>query len=526
MDNIVCLKNVCDDFEVEFEIIPCDKYIEVLDTRNQIIEDSILDIDHQLAKISKTVDDLNVEIDRLTNHADGLDYAIAVSSGIIAGLIDIFIVGEWDFATAKDISNEKMNRKIEAFANKDPKYKGKSLQEAVAFLEGKYKLPGDNTWKGKGIGITAKSHHLDDFCHHPTIVGLICCIIAQFTKKTIYSNSEGELIRLPITVDDNGKLEGKTPAAKVSAGIINWCFNVARNRKGHLLSDMAGSKKTAGGGMGVPGSIISTLKELSALPIIKDTEFPQKLAKAYQKGFGEGKGKLDLGAFNALFEGRSSKMDARTEMAITHEVKRQAMPVVLNEIIVRSFYFIRRFIQELKDKNDLTQIEWKNVLPFRNRTIVRMMTIATGTFTAMDVADAAIRSAVKSGGINPAFLSNMILRVNFVGVGRFTIAVGTDVGMGVKKGLKRNQRIELYNEMLSLTNSKVFYKQADMWMSAETTEKTINEAYDKIEETTIYFMKSYEANKKSLENISSLKTEIEENNDELIGEISEVLKWG
>lgn len=527
MESVVNFKNTCEDFEVEFEIMPCNEYIENIDQRKLKIEESLNDINEQIDIIYQQVNELNDEIDRLTNQADGLDYAIAVSSGIITGLIDMFIVGEWDFANAKAVSNEKMNQKVMDFAKKNG-YKGDRLSGAVNHLEENcgFKLPGDNTWKGSNKKISAKSHHLDDIAHHPTLVGLIACIVAQFTQKTIYSNRDGELVRLPIKVDEEGKLEGKTPAAKVSAGIINWCFNVARNRKGHLISDMAGSNNTAGAGMGLPGSIMSTLKELSALPIIRDSDFPEKLHKAYTAGIGTKDSQLDLGAFNKLFEGASSKMDARTEMAVAHELKRQAIPVVLNEIIVRSFYFIRRFIQEMKVKNDLRQIDWKKVLPFKNRTIVRMITIASGTFTAMDVADAAIRSAIKSGGINPAFFSNMILKVNFVGVGRFAIAIGTDVGMGIKKGFKQDQRMALYDEMLNLTNAKIFYKQADMWISAETTEKTINEAYDKIEETTIYLLETFEANRKSLENIGTFKTGIDENNKSLIEDISDMLKWG
>ena len=52
------------------------------------------------------------DIERLTNQADGYDYAFAISSGIIAGLIDSFFVGEWDFKNAKKQSNITTNNKI------------------------------------------------------------------------------------------------------------------------------------------------------------------------------------------------------------------------------------------------------------------------------------------------------------------------------------------------------------------------------------------------------------------------------
>ncbi|WP_028560536.1 hypothetical protein [Paenibacillus pinihumi] len=61
-------------------------------------------------------------------------------------------------------------------------YEGNRLDGAIKFLEGKFHIPGDNIWKGKNVGISAKSHHLDDLAHHPTPIGLFFSILTQFTK--------------------------------------------------------------------------------------------------------------------------------------------------------------------------------------------------------------------------------------------------------------------------------------------------------------------------------------------------------
>lgn len=533
MESLCSIKSAYEDFEVEIDILPAVDINKPLDARKKEIYEEMDEIDYLLDERQKKIDELNKDIDRLTNHADGLDYSIAVASGILTGLIDIFVVGEWDFTEAKKISNIEANEKVMKLAQKHGYTGGrlKGSSGAIKSLEDEFKLPGDNTWnianqQGADTGISAISHHLDDFCHHPTLIGLISCILVQFTKGTIYSNKDGKLIRLPISVDENGKLEGKTPEFKISAGVINWCLNVARNRKGHLISDIAGSNTSIKDGAGIPGVIISTLKELSALPVIQDSDFPKKLSKAYQNGIGDGKNQVDLGVFNRLFEGPSSKMDIRTENAIKHELKRQAMPVVLNEVIVRSFYFVRRFINELKIKKDIFKMDWKAALPFRNRTIARMMTIATGTFTAVDLAGASIESLIKSGGPTPAFLSNMIVNVNFVGIGRFAIAAGTDVAMGVKRSNLRDKRIEIYGEMLYLSNAKVYYKQADMWIAAESAEKTIEEAYDLMEETTVIFIEAWKENKEALSNIGKYSNGIKKNNESLLNDINDILKWG
>lgn len=406
-------------------------------------------IDDFLDNYSETVE----EIEKLTSQADGWDYALAVTSGLIAGVIDIIFVGEWNFKEAKAISNKKVNNKVMTFAKKHPDYlmfcnnslEGKGeprlkplesdqLATAIMFLEWKYPLPGDNSWKGVADKVTPISHHLDDFSHHPTLVGLICCIVSQFTHTATYVDREDTVINIPIEIDENGMLEGKTPSAKITSGFLNWIINVIKDRKGHLYSDMGGSKSTAGGGMGIPGSLMSFLKELSALPIFKESDFSEKLYKAFTKGIGEGKNQLDLGAFNSLFQGAdSNKFDSRTEEAIKHELKRQTIPVAINEVVVRCIYFVRHLYSEIKEKQNVELIEWKKVVPFGNRTIARMMTISTGTMEVIDMADTAIRAGAKSGGNMALFASQFVLRINYVGIGRFAIACTADVAMEVKE---------------------------------------------------------------------------------------------
>lgn len=436
-----------DGFRVKFDLcIPEEKQISIAEENEYELFQK--KVDEFLDEYSETVE----EIERLTCQADGLDYTLAVTSGLIAGVIDIIFVGEWDFKNAKAISNEKVNSKIMTFAKKHPDYivfcnnalegKGKPrkkpldpdrLPTAIRFLEWKYPLPGDNSWKGVADKVTPKSHHLDDFSHHPTLVGLICCIISQFTHTATYINKEGSVINVPIEIDENGMLEGKTPSAKIASGFLNWVTNVIKNQKGHLYSDMGGSKSTAGDGMGIPGSFMSFLKELSALPMFANSDFSLVLYKAFTKGIGDGKSQLNLGAFNSLFEGADSKFDSRTEDAIKHELNRQAISVVVNEVIVRCFYFVRHLYLEIKEKQIAELIEWKKIIPFGNRTLARMMTISSGTMEVVDMADAVIRAGAKSGGNMAVFASQFVLRINYVGIGRFAIACTADVVMGARK---------------------------------------------------------------------------------------------
>lgn len=539
MDTIVSLKNTCeDDFSVEFDVLPSMDISQSLDERHERILRGLSSVDEQLAETQSKIDELNKEIDRLTNHADGIDYAIAVTCGIFTGMIDAIFIGEWNFEKTKAKNNEEVNRKVIAFVKKDPRYipwcqntaHGRKqrdpdrLESAIEFLEEHFHLPGDGAYQTGNYEISGKGHRLDDFCHHPTLVGLICCIIVQFTGSTVYSHNTGEVVNIPIEVNQYGKFVGKNPITKLFSGIVNWFFNVAstlNNRKGHLMSDMATSA-------GIPGPLLSTFKELSALPCFNNVKFAENLRKAYQKGIGEGAGQLNLEIFNSLFEGASSKFDKRTEMAIGSELKRQSIPVIINELLVRGGYFIRRFIVQMKEKESLLDIDWKALIPFKNRTIVRMLTIATGTFTAVDMADAAIETAIKNPGTctNPAtFFSNMILRVNFVGIGRFAIVVGTDVGMGIKKSRARNERILLYTEQIALTDAKVFYKQANMWIAAENTGETIEKAYGMMEKTTAFYTESMQEISENLNKIDEYVPKIEKKNPTLISDINDILNW-
>lgn len=537
---LISLKCSNEDFNVEYDVLPLVELNTSLNDSNRRIVMGIASINEQLSVLDSKLQQLNSDIERLTNHADGIDYAIAVTSGIITGIIDATVVGEWNFQQAKKESSEEINNKVIEFAKKHPDYstycnyalelKGNPrlkpkdpnrLGTAIGYLEWKYPLPGDGAYRKGNFGIGARTHRLDDLCHHPTLVGLVCCIIVQFTESTLYVNSFGENVSIPITVNEYGNFVGNNPITKMISGIINWfitCAKTMANRKGHLMSDVATPSS-------LPGSFLSIIHELASIPLLKNESFLTQLRHSYTKGIGSEKGQIDLGAFNALFEGAHSKLDITTEKAIFHEIKRQTIPVIINEALVRGVYFIRRFISELKEKKSVRELDWKKIVPFNNRTIVRMMTIATGTFTTIDLADAAIHAAGKSVD-TMTFFSNMLLRVNFVGIGRFTIAVSTDVYMGTSKAIKRNAIIKIQEQQLFLLNAKLSYKQADMWIAAEASGQSLIEVHDMIAKNAKVYAENLISIKESLASIGSEASDIEKKNSGLLSEISNTLKWG
>lgn len=485
-----------DGFAIEYEVlppVPSNAAVAEINTR-------IADIDGEFAK-------LNTEIDRLTNHADGLDYTIAVASGIFCGMIDSFFVGEFDFSNAKEWSNKTIDDFVVKTA-KNKGYNGNNIEGAINYLEGKFKLAADSNIDDFGNGL---QHHLRDFSHHPTPVGWFFSMLTQFTGKIYGTNTAGVFM---VVSAKNTECIGKNLPEKFLFGTVYWFF--------HMVSDIAGSSSTRRQaeklGTGLPGPIVSLLKEISSLPFFK-----------YLRN-GDGNGKFSVWIsklFNGTLLAKHDKngkiisktkipFDLRSELAVAHELTRQAIPVVINEYIVRAFYFIRRLCTEIKENrvatfHDLKRIKADKVLPVKNRTIVRMLTVATGTFTTVDLADAAIRSVIKNG-VEPTFWKDFILRVNFVGIGRFAIAVGTDVGMGIKKSSLENKRMVLLSEQIELLNARVFYYQADMWVQIENTERAVDELLKEVEQSFIFVNKAYDDMSQSVERIGQLVQKAEQKN--------------
>lgn len=346
--------------------------------------------------------------------ADKIDYAIAVCCGTVSGLIDSFWVGEFSFERANTWGDEKVNKFVKKVAKLNG-YEGDDLKGAVKYMEDHFGLAADSNTQDFGGGL---QHHLRDFSHHCSIGGLLCSLFTQFTGKVIGTDTAGNILIVEVK---NKAFIGKNFEEKILFGTVNWFF--------HIVSDMAGSNKTAGRGTGIPGPLLSLIKEMSALPCFKDkkindTEFRTWISKLFN---GTLLAKRDENG--KILE--PVKFDLRTEIGVLHEFARQFVPIIINECLVRGIYFARRLYIAIKEieihsVSDLKNIDASELLPFNNRIISRMVTVASGTFTAVDTVDAAVRAAIKNGGINAGFLVDFAVRINFVGIGRFVIACKAD----------------------------------------------------------------------------------------------------
>lgn len=490
-----------DDFRVEYSIesfyVPSANTVD-----NEIkseIDAAISDINSQQDIINSRIEGLNSEIDRLTNHADRFDYTLAVSSGIICGLIDSFFVGEFDFELLKKESHKKINKFIEQYARKNGYTGNGRLKEAITYLEDKFKVSNDNAFtidsrlrkdaKGNVLKVSsAKLHHIEDIAHHPTPFGLAASIICEIFGTVFFFTKDGhwETVKVDVDPQKRNKIIFKLIAISIVMGIIGWLIYMANkkmkeeelkvskplrrlvllvasspaiialfvsiknsNWRGHLISDVGGSNSSKKDGMGVPGFSLSILYLFSSIKGIRETGLPKIIGDWYSK----------------------DKFDLRKEVAVLNFAKKQAMPVLINEVIVRTIYCIRHLVEEKKTKGEWIKIDWNKVKPWGNRTINRMLTISSGTFMATDLIDATARSLIENGVniYNPKLYVDFVLRINFVGVGRFAIAIYTDAKMGVKKTKAEQERLTMNNKYLMLENSKLFYLQGNVWIAARDT---------------------------------------------------------
>ena len=391
--------------------------------------------------INQSLQRVNSELEKYTNNADKIDYALAVGSGILCGIIDSIFVGEFSLDEANQWGNEQTSAFVLRVA-KTQGYNGDSPTGAIKYLEDMFPIAADKATNQFGGGL---QHHLRDFSHHPTPVGLVCSVLTQFTGK-VYGTDVNGAFQVVSLNEDGLSLIGKNFPEKIMFGTINWAF--------HMVSDMAGSSGSVmkgSLGTGLPGPLVSMLKELSSTPLFqKMDENGHKEFSVYISKLFNGTLLGDRNGDGKLISAR--KFDLRTELGVARYVGRQAVPVIINECVIRAFYFIRRLAMELcrvnpKQFKDITVLHWNTILPFRNRTIERMVTISSMTFTVADTTDAAIHAAIESGGNWVLFSGRFVTRFNYIGAGRAAIAI-------VKEVSNEKKETQLIHEKMLLSEAK------------------------------------------------------------------------
>jgi hypothetical protein len=386
------------------------------------IEEAQKQAELDLITIEETIQSIHI----IKPECDKVDYTLAACSGVLCGLLDIFLVGKPKESPLGDITDEWFAERTKDFAKRcgwDEKG-DKPLSSAIRFLEKKFKIPYDQRGMGDAASfifdLNAKNHHFKSLAHNPTLCGLFFSVLDQFANESHFV-SGGELISL-VEADGSFELQGHDVPSKLFCAITNWF--------GHLLSDMSGSSGSQGRGMGIPSPIWAWTN--SVLAIKKSLKIP---VNQFDRSVNE----LALQMYNEGY-------DARFQTA-------QAIPVFINEMLVRLCYAIRRLIKyfsEIGVEDRSMKLMWKTCEPFSNPTVKRMLTVAHGTFCLLDVGDATARGFIAGAGtFNPA---EFFLRLNIVGVGRFTISLYGEAKRGIINQRKESELIFVQRERKIVDN--------------------------------------------------------------------------
>ena len=421
----------------------------------------------------KIIFDLNSQIDLLSSQTDSLDYIVAIASGIVCGILDILWVGEFDLAHGRSIASDKVDSFVK---NTAEMLEGKTFDDvksAVQALEKHFPIPSDGNTSDFGGG---KQHHLRDFAHHPTIVGLAFSLLTQFTEKSYGTDVNGSFITVDVP-EKSKSFIGKDIPEKILMGTIIWFF--------HLVSDMAGSSSTAGttGGTGIPGPLLALAKEVSAIPFFKNIKVDDDMSMSlFISKLFNGTLMMKRDEKGQIVKDSIIKFDLRGELGVAVELCKQAVPVVANECFVRAFYFIRHLAMEMKENRvgcfaDMKMIDWDTVKPLNNPTIARMLTISTGVFTVLDIGEAIATQ-------------KYWVSINYVGIGRFAVAISSDVSWGLKaRDVKKIRGVyeNIKHQTFGKTDANIYKRIGDdmdlqmdkLGLSLEQTEMLYNLEYYK-----------------------------------------------
>ena len=360
----------------------------------------------ELSNITTKLEESTDSLKKLTPECDKTDYILAACSGSVCGILDIFLVGKPGESPVGEITDKWFENRTTDFAKmcgwNDKE--NNTFSSALKHLENKFRIPYDQRGAGDAASwifdLSPKNHHFKSLGHNPTLLGLFFSVLDQF-GNTSHFVSNGELISLQ-EADGKFELKGNDVPSKLFCGFSNWF--------GQLVSDISGSSGSKGRGMGIPSPIWSWTNDIIAIkrklniPVGEFDKSINELAlEIYKKGY-----------------------DARFQAA-------QAIPVFINELLVRVLYSVRRLVRYFasteKEKRSFSLL-WKSCEPFSNATVKRMLTVAHGTFCLIDTGDALIRGfALGGGSFN---VVEFAMRLNIVGIGRFTISLYGEAHRGLK----------------------------------------------------------------------------------------------
>lgn len=426
-------------------------------------------MDQQINDMKRDIEEYDKDIYRLTNHATILNYSLSVASGALAGFLDII------FTKNLDLSNP--NSLVSGIASEISGEPVSSTKEAINVLN-------------NSLNASSSINNLE-LASQVSLMGLVFSIIGALTGSKILYTKKDE-----VKVEYAKPVVGASLFSGVFYGTIAWIC--------HLISNSSS----------LSSNIPSGLKNL----VFDATNSGLKV-----KG-------VDL------YQAINSNIDSSSLNAISNGLNAlkllgsQALVVGINEAVVRAIFFVHAFLKEVKQKNiksikEIGKVDFKKTIPFNNRTVARMISVSLATMMAIDICDASVEAAMKSEGSKALFASNLAIRINFVGVGRIILALTTDLYMAKSLKKKRNERISLVSDYITLLGRKIYCIQDDVWKECHKASEVIESVKQVMTDTILMASSELDKTKKSLENIEKTADDAFENNKNLKKDIKDILDW-
>ena len=368
----------------------------------QSVVRALSDAESELKDIDERIEESVATLRSLKPQCDRVDYALAAASGALCGILDVFLVGGPGQSPLGEVTDRWYEGRVKDFARLCGwNQKDGTLSSAILHLGRRFGIPYDQRGAGDAASaifeITPRNHHFKSLGHNPTLLGLFFSVLDQFSN-TSHFITRGKLISIQ-EADGKFNLYGHDVPSKLFSAFVNWF--------GHILSDVSGSESSKSRGMGIPSPIWCWTNDVIAI----------------KQGLGIPESDFDIAVNELALKIYNKGYDARFQTA-------QAIPVFINELLVRLMYGIRRAVRYLSstDKGDRSSAGlWQACEPFTNSSVRRMLTVAHGTFCLVDLADATIHGLV--GGGNAV---EFVMRLNVVGAGRFAVSLYGEVSRGFR----------------------------------------------------------------------------------------------
>lgn len=425
-------------------------------------------MDQQINDMKRDIEQYDKDIYRLTNHATILDYSLSVVSGALAGFLDII------FTKNLDLSNP--NSLVSGFASELTGNHISSTKEAINVLN-------------NSLNASSSINNLE-LASQASLMGLVFSIIGALTgSKILYTKND------EVKIEYVKPFVGASIFSGVFYGTIAWIC--------HLICSSSLASNIPFG--------------------LKNLVFDAKNSGLKVNG-------------EDLYQAINNNIDSSSLNAISTGLNTlkllgsQALVVGINEAVVRAIFFIHEFFKEIKQKNiksikEIGKVDFKKTIPFNNRTVARMISVSLATMMAIDICDASAEAAMKSEGSKSLFASNLAIRINFVGVGRIILALTTDLYMAKSLKKKRNERISLVSDYITLLGRKIYCIQDDVWKEYHKASEVIESVKQVMTDTILMASSELDKTKKSLENIGQTVDDAFKNNENLKNDIKDILNW-